>query len=93
MHGSHACRQNRARQSTQKPQISTRIVLQALNSSIKSSHFPPVSTSFNKSFDLFWEQRVGRTDSAVSLQIGRVAESDNHSNFTWPIGNEGELHT
>lgn len=42
---------------TVKPQGSIRIKLEALIISIKSIYFLQISTGFNKSFDLLWEQR------------------------------------
>ena len=45
--------------STQKPQGSTGIGRHNVNSSIKNTYSLQVSIGFHKSFDLFWEQRVG----------------------------------
>jgi hypothetical protein len=44
-------------QSTQEPQGSTGIGAQAVICSIKITYFQQISTGFNKSFDLLWEQR------------------------------------
>jgi hypothetical protein len=56
-------------QSTQKPQGSTGIGMHAVNSSIKSTYIHSISTGFNKSFDLFWEQRVGGSNPSAPTNI------------------------
>jgi hypothetical protein len=44
-------------QSTREQQGSTAVGWIVLNTSIGSTYFLSISTGFNKSFDLFWEQR------------------------------------
>jgi len=44
-------------QSTNDPHTSTGLEVDSLNDSIHITYFHSISTGFNKSFDLFWEQR------------------------------------
>jgi hypothetical protein len=52
-------------QSTQEPQVSIWIRRCAVNISINITYFLQISISFNKSLDLFWEQRVGGSNPSA----------------------------
>ena len=57
--------------------------MHALNSSIKSSYFHLISTGVNKSFDLFWEQRVGGSNPLAPTSIKLdIATEIGHSTRT-----------
>jgi hypothetical protein len=62
---------------TQKPQRSTKLSLNALINSIKSTYFNRISTGFHEPFHLLWEQRVeGSNPSAPTIIINNIAYTD-----------------
>src|ERR1039458_40439 len=56
-------------QSTNDPQGSTGLGVDAVNYSIISTYFQQISTGFNKRCDLFWEQRAGGSNPSAPTMI------------------------